>query len=131
MHDSILKAGFAGVSLAVFLVNAAVAQDLSGPEIKKLISGEHVFLSTPFGVELPLNYKTNGEVAGNVSGISAASMFTPKETGKWWIQGKQLCQQWPSWYKGRQFCFTIQKTGKSTISWLRDDGASGTARIGG
>ena len=82
-----------------------------------MISGEHVFLLMPFGVELPLNYKTNGEVAGQCIGISAASMFTPgRRRVSGGIQGKQLCQQWPSWYKGRQFCFTIQKTGKSTIS---------------
>jgi hypothetical protein len=112
------------------LGNLAAAEDLSGSEIKKLISGEKVYLSTPFGMELPLNYKTNGDVAGDVSGISAASMFSPKETGKWWIEGKRLCQQWPTWYKGRQFCFTISKIGENQISWLRDDGTSGTARIG-
>lgn len=111
-------------------VSPAVADDLSGPEIKKLVSGEKIYLSTPFGMELPLNYKTNGQVSGDVSGISAASMFAPKEVGKWWVEGKQLCQQWPTWYKGRQFCFTIAKTGYNTISWLRDDGATGTARIG-
>lgn len=110
--------------------NVAAAKDLSGPEIKKLISGERVYLSTPFGTELPLNYKSNGEVAGDVSGISAASMFSPKETGKWWIDGNRLCQQWPTWYKGRQFCFTISKIAENQISWLRDDGTSGTARIG-
>ena len=125
------KAAFAGILLVSAFNHGAAAQDLSGSEIKKLISGEQVYLSTPFGVELPLNYKTNGEVTGNVSGISAASMFTPKETGKWWIEGARLCQQWPTWYKGRKFCFTIQQTGENTISWLRDDGASGTARIGG
>ena len=54
------------------LGNLAAAEDLSGSEIKKLISGEKVYLSTPFGMELPLNYKTNGDVAGDVSGISAA-----------------------------------------------------------
>ena len=114
----------------LYLGNVAAAEDLSGSEIKKLLSGEKVYLSTPFGMELPLTYKTNGHVVGGVSGISAASMFSPKETGKWWIEGKRLCQQWPTWYKGRQFCFTISKTGENQISWLRDDGTSGTARIG-
>lgn len=116
--------------MAAYAICPAVADDLSGAEIKKLISGEKVFLSTPFGGELPLSYRTNGQVSGDVSGISAASMFAPKEIGKWWIEGNRLCQQWPTWYKGRQFCFTIVKTGDSTITWLRDDGTSGTARIG-
>ncbi|MEP7455119.1 hypothetical protein [Phyllobacterium sp. SB3] len=128
MRNVLARVIVTGAIIAV--IGPAIADDLSGPEIKKLVSGERIFLSTPFGTELPLNYKSNGQVSGDVSGISAASMFAPKEVGKWWVEGKKLCQQWPTWYKGRQFCFTIAKTGDNTISWLRDDGAAGTARIG-
>lgn len=120
---------FAAIVLAG-LSSPAFSEDLSGPEVKALIEGKTVYLSTPFGVSLPLNYRAGGVVSGDVSGISAASMFAPKEDGKWWIQGNSMCQQWPTWYKGKQFCFTIQKTGDNKISWLRDDGTSGTATIG-
>ena len=87
-------------------------------------------LNTPFGISLPLRYRTDGVVVGDVSGISAASMFAPKEEGRWWVEDDSLCQKWPSWYKGRQFCFKITSLGEGRISWLRDDGAKGTARIG-
>jgi hypothetical protein len=109
---------------------AASAEELDGPKIKKLIAGETVRLDTPFGIALPLRYRTDGVVVGDVSGISAASMFAPKEEGRWWIEGNSLCQKWPSWYKGRQFCFKITSLGERRISWVRDDGAKGTARIG-
>lgn len=109
---------------------AASAEELDGPKIKKLIVGETVRLDTPFGIALPLRYRTDGVVVGDVSGISAASMFAPKEEGRWWIEGNSLCQKWPSWYKGRQFCFKITSLGERRISWVRDDGAKGTARIG-
>lgn len=116
---------------ALCLTNGAAAADqLDGPKIKKLIAGETVRLNTPFGIALPLRYRTDGVVVGDVSGISAARMFTPKEEGRWWIENNSLCQKWPSWYKGRQFCFKITSLGDRRISWIRDDGAKGTARVG-
>lgn len=127
----------ASTSLAMVLLSAlcltagaASAEQLDGPKIKKLIAGETVRLNTPFGIALPLRYRADGVVVGDVSGISAARMFAPKEEGRWWIEDNSLCQKWPSWYKGRQFCFKITSLGERRISWLRDDGARGTARIG-
>jgi hypothetical protein len=58
-----------------------------------------------------------------------ASMFAPKEEGRWWVDGKRLCQKWPSWYQGRTFCFTLNSTGPNKLSWVRNDGAKGTAVI--
>jgi hypothetical protein len=106
------------------------AEELSGSKIKQLITGETVRLNTPFGIALPLRYLDGGVVVDDVSTISAASMFAPKEEGRWWVEEDQLCQQLPTWYNGRQFCFKITSTGEGKISWLRDDGVSGTARIG-
>lgn len=125
------RAALASALLSALSLNAggAAAEQLDGPEIKKMIAGRTVLLSTPFGIALPLRYRTDGVVVGDVSGISAASMFTPKEEGRWWVKDDSLCQKWPSWYKGRQFCFKITSLGERRISWLRDDGASGTARI--
>lgn len=116
--------------LAAGLPAAASAAELSGPEIKALISGEKVRLSTPFGIALPLEYRKDGIVLGDVSGFSAARMLAPSEKGRWWIAGNSLCQKWPTWYDGRRFCFKITSLGGGKITWLRDDGASGTARIG-
>jgi len=118
------------LSTLCLTAGVAAAEQLDGPQIRTLIAGETVLLNTPFGIALPLRYRTDGVVVGDVSGTSAASMFTPKEEGRWWIEGNSLCQKWPTWYKGHQFCFKITSLGERRISWLRDDGATGTARIG-
>ena len=122
---AVLSLGVAGALLTL----PALADALSGASIKTLVGGKRVLLSTPYGAELPLQYKTNGTVNGDVSNFSMAAMFAPKESGKWWIDGDKLCQKWPTWYKGKTICFTIDQTGASTIKWTRDDGQSGTARI--
>jgi hypothetical protein len=115
-------------ALSAFSV-AASAAPLSGSEIKALVSGKKVYLATPYGAEFPLHYRKNGNVTGDASGFSLASFLAPKETGKWWTQGQKLCQKWPTWYKGKTICFTIQQTGDNSIAWVRDDGMKGTARI--
>lgn len=129
MKMSVSKIPAVGLALCM-AAGPAAAEQLAGHEIKRLISGEQVTLNTPFGIGLPLRYRQNGSVVGDVSGISAARMFTPSEEGRWWVENDQLCQKWPTWYKGRQFCFRITPLGKGKIAWLRDDGYSGTARVG-
>jgi hypothetical protein len=115
--------------LIAFSAFPALSAPLSGEEIKSLIGGKRVYLSTPLRIELPLYYKNNGTVVGNISGFSFARLFTPSEAGRWWVEGARLCQKWPTWYKGRQFCFTINKVSAAKIAWTRDDNYSGTARI--
>lgn len=119
------------IALTVSIATSAVAQTLEGSDIESLIGDKRVFLSTPYGLELPLRYSVGGEVSGDISGFSMASMFAPSETGRWWVDGAQLCQQFPTWYDGKTFCFAIEQTGERSISWTRDDGLEGTARIEG
>jgi hypothetical protein len=127
MSRSVIAAG-------IFIIagmTSVSAEPLTGNAIKQLVSGKNVYLSTPYGLEFPLRYNTDGTVSGDASGFSVAGMLAPKETGSWWVKGPKLCQKWKSWYSGKTLCFTINKTGKSTISWKRDDGLAGTARIRG
>jgi hypothetical protein len=112
-------------------LSPARAEQLEGDQIRGLVAGKTVLLSTPYGLELPLRYRANGVVAGDVSGFTLAKMFAPKEEGRWWVDGSRLCQQWKSWYDGKTLCFTIRKTGDRTIDWVRQDGYSGSARIEG
>jgi len=116
-------------ALAAAGATPSMASNLSGDAVKSLVGGKRVYLSTPYGLEFPLHYKRNGQVTGDASGFSLASMMAPKETGSWWIKGQKLCQKWPTWYKGKTICFTIEQTGAKSINWVRDDGLSGTARI--
>lgn len=115
----------------VTMVQPAAANTLSGDEIRGLIQNRTVHLSTPYGVTLPLRYEPNGEVTGDVSGITLARMFAPRETGNWWVDDNRMCQQWPSWYDGETHCFVIESTGENQINWRRNDGLEGTARIEG
>jgi hypothetical protein len=52
------------------------------------------------------------------------------DTGKWWVADNQLCQQWSSWMDGKTYCYKLTRNG-SSVQWARNDGHSGTARIGG
>lgn len=120
----------AAAALMAAATGAAEAKALSGEEIRALISGQDVYLSTPYGIEFPLTYEANGAVKGDARGFSLASALTPRETGSWWIDGASMCQKWPTWYDGKTFCFTIDQTGPKSLDWVRNDGMKGTARIG-
>lgn len=115
---------------ALFVGSApALSNELSGQEIKQTIAGKKVYLATKWGVEFPLTYKNNGRVTGDGTATGLGKYFAPKETGKWWVQGNQMCQQFPTWYDGRAFCFRLEEAGGKTLIWKRNDGASGKARI--
>ena len=108
----------------------ASANQLDGVEIKSMITGKRVFLATKWGIEFPLTYSRNGKVSGDGTAIGLGQYFAPKETGKWWINGNRMCQQFPTWYNGRTFCFKLESKGGNRFLWIRDDGASGFARLG-
>jgi hypothetical protein len=117
------------IAAALFSVPAG-ASELSGPAIKEAISGKTVMLKTRWG-GFPLRYAQSGAVTGDGSALGLARFFAPKETGKWWVQSNQLCQQFPTWYQGRTFCFTLARQDAATLRWKREDGYSGTAVIRG
>jgi hypothetical protein len=108
----------------------AAADKLSNSEIKSLVGGKKVFLATRWG-EFPLYYAPNGRVTGDGTGMGLARYFAPKETGQWYVDNNRLCQRFPTWYKGKTSCFTLTRTGENKLRWRRDDGYSGSARIGG
>jgi hypothetical protein len=124
---SIIAAGFALTATVALAEPTALA----GDELKKAISGKTVFLNIS-GFELPINYSANGRMSGKMSTIAASFSRGDgtQDHGKWWVAGDQLCQQWSSWMDGKSYCYKLTLRGKA-ISWVRNDGRSGTARIGG
>ena len=108
----------------------AFSAQLTGPDIKTTIGGKQVMLKTFWG-GFPLRYGSSGNVTGDGTALGLAKFFAPKETGKWWVAGNQLCQQFPTWYQGKKLCFTLERQNPTTLKWVRDDGYSGTAKIMG
>ena len=107
----------------------AHAETLSATQIKQTVTGKRILLATRYGVEFPLVYSSNGSVKGDGTGTGLGKFFSPKETGKWWIKGQQLCQKFPTWYDGKTQCFTLERAGGNKLKWKTNDGRSGTARV--
>jgi hypothetical protein len=104
---------------------------LAGDELRQAISGKTVYLNIS-GFELPISYAANGRMSGKMSTVAASFSRGDgaQDRGKWWVAGDQLCQQWTSWMDGKTYCYRLTRDG-STVRWVRNDGRSGTARIGG
>jgi hypothetical protein len=121
----------AALALLSGSVTAAQAQgrELSGDELRELVTGRTVYLSTPLGGELPLNYRRNGTVDGNGQAIGLGRFFAPRDSGRWFIAGNRLCQQFQNWYNGERLCFTVTLLGNNRIRWVRDNGERGLARV--
>lgn len=106
---------------------------LSGDALKNAISGKTVYLNVS-GFELPIHYLPNGRMTGRINAIAAGATSVggdgSSDNGKWWVENDQLCQRWTSWLDGKSYCFKLTREG-NTVNWLRNDGDSGTARIGG
>jgi hypothetical protein len=104
---------------------------LAGDQLRQAVSGKTVYLDIS-GFELPIRYAPGGTMAGSMSLVAAALARGDgaSDHGTWWIANDQLCQRWTSWMDGKSYCYELTQTGKS-VRWVRNDGRSGTARIGG
>ena len=109
----------------------ATPVQLSGDELRKAVTGKTVYLSVS-GFELPIRYAANGRMTGKMGAVAATFSRGDGSTdnGKWWIDNDQLCQKWTSWLDSKAYCYKLTLNG-TTVQWVRDDGHTGTARIGG
>jgi hypothetical protein len=124
----LLTAAFSALTLGAAL--AAEPASLSGDELRKAVSGKTVYLRIS-GFELPIRYSPGGSMASSMGAVAAtlARGESASDRGKWWVSGSQLCQQWSSWMEGKTYCYKLTRRGNS-VTWVRNDGRSGTARIG-
>jgi hypothetical protein len=121
----------AGIALPATAALSAESVTLAGDELRQAISGKTVYLKIS-GFELPINYASNGRMTGKMGTVAASFSRGDgaSDSGKWWVQDDQLCQKWTSWMDGKQYCYKLSRNG-SSVRWVRNDGRSGTARIGG
>lgn len=112
------------------LAAAAEATPMKEADIRSLIIGKTIYLAAPMGGEFPLNYHPSGEVDGSGKALGLGKFIQPTDTGRWWIQSDKLCQQFKVWYEGSPMCFDLTETGDGKVKWVRDNGETGTARIG-
>jgi hypothetical protein len=118
------------MAAAASSVAAQSSGELSGSELRQLVNGKTVYLAAPLGGEFPLNYKPDGSVTGDGAAVGLGRFFAARETGKWFMSGNQLCQQFPTWYSGQRLCFNVAKLPNNRIRWTRDNGETGVARLG-
>jgi hypothetical protein len=110
--------------------NANEPRVLDGKTVRETVAGRRIFLAVPFGGELPLYYRRDGRVDGTGEAAGIGRFLKPTDSGRWWVDGNRLCQQWESWYDGKTFCFTLAPAGPNRLAWFRDDGEKGVARLG-
>lgn len=116
--------------LAIAPLSLAHAQhQLAGEDLQKAIAGKTVYIYTPLG-EVPIRYSKNGSVSGRTELALLDGESTAFDRGRWWIAESKLCLQWRNWMGGKTHCFTMHRLSPTVVRWLRDDGKSGTARLG-
>lgn len=132
LHRALQALAALCLSLAMVfpMSSAAAEQSFTASDIQKLIVGKRIYLAAPLGGEFPLNYRRSGVVDGSGEAVGLGRLAKPSDTGKWWIKNDRLCQQFTTWYKGAPMCFELIRTGETTLKWIRDNGQTGTARIG-
>ncbi len=120
------------LATALSAVPVALANEgqLRTDEIRELVTGRRIYLATPLGGEIPLFYRPDGRVDGSGEAVGLGRWLKPKDSGRWWVEQNRLCQQWQSWYDGERMCFTLSRAGENKVSWRRDNGESGLARVG-
>ena len=120
----------AGLAIALSAASPVLANQLGDEAIKSRISGRRIYLAAPLGGEFPLYYRPDGHVDGSGEAVGLGRLASPKDNGRWWIKGGQLCQKWQTWYQGKAMCFTLTDLGGSKVRWVQDNGDTGIARIG-
>jgi hypothetical protein len=80
--------------------------------------------------EVPVRYATNGSVSARTELALLDGESTTVDRGRWWVSESKLCLQWRNWMGGRTHCFTMHRLSPTVVHWRRDDGKSGTARLG-
>jgi hypothetical protein len=115
--------------LAVAPFTQAQAEQLTGEALQNAVAGKTVFIYTPLG-EVPIRYAKNGHLSGRTELALLDGESTSVDHGRWWVAEHKLCVQWKNWMEGRAHCFTMHRLSPTVVRWRREDGKTGTARLG-
>ena len=100
---------------------------LKGEELSAVMPGATVKVDTPFGMQLPVQYNSNGQITGEAGGM-AGFLGTETDHGRWWVDNDRLCHKWSRWFDREVQCLRITRDGQR-LQWSRDDGQKGTATL--
>jgi hypothetical protein len=102
---------------------------LSGAALHSAVAGKTVYVNTPMG-EVPIRYSANGSLSGRTELALLDGESTTADRGRWWVAENKLCIRWQNWMGRTPYCFTMHRLSPTIVHWRREDGKSGTARLG-
>ena len=103
-----LVLAFASVCLASSVVPSSAQDKLSQQELRSLFPGN--FTAVVKGYVVQFTAKGNGVLLGQMNGM--------KDTGRWSLQGGQLCIMMSNWTSGKSTCSTVV----ADNGWYRGEG---------
>jgi GntR family transcriptional regulator/MocR family aminotransferase len=119
-----IRSGVAALAEAIRSATAAAAPSgvvktkdyLSGPELRRAMSGATLLCKTVYGDPCTIELATNGRMTGSAG-------FANEETdeGRWWIEDDVWCRQWRSWAYGEAARFRTRIDGDQ-IQWFNNEG---------
>ena len=132
LKKTVKIAAFVAICFAGAGAAGAASVALSGDVLRNAVSDKTVVLRIS-GFELPIRYSSRGTMTGRMSTFAAAfsGSKSVSDHGKWWVDGRKLCQKWSSWMDGATYCYALSEQGRNKVRWVRNDGRAGTARIAG
>ena len=95
--------------------STALAQNVAGPNLKKLFSGgDVVFQMSGRDATGWASAQWRFRADGSLTGYLFSSAYTPGrkpnkgvDNGGWWVKGETLCVQWSQWDGGKEHCYGI------------------------
>lgn len=122
-----LKRAMSAVCVCVPMSAMAEPAQLSGRDLGDMLPGATIQIDAPLGYKLPVRYGQDGALLGE-AGDLASYLGSPRDTGKWWVRGDQVCHKWSKWLDGKLQCMRLRKEGR-ILHWVNQDGDKGTASI--
>ncbi len=105
--------------------NAATAQELSGAELRMLLTGK-VATGTTDGInDITVEFTADGRLTGRAQTV----LIVDEDTGVWEIEGDELCVTWTSWADAERTCLHVEQHGDRYESFNSDRSTRSVFRV--